>query len=321
MMVQAQQEQGEGSAMPTDPQHTPTIIQPSTSQPLLKQRSRKPKRKDTKVPQPSGPTDNVADEAVNEEMDDNLERVATTATSLDVEQDMGNINKTQFKATPSEPSSLGTSSGGGPKRQETMGDTIAQTGFKNVSKTSNDLLLAGVNTPQKDKDCSSLEDYKIKFESQEVREERRVKNSQAQKIIQEITLDMAEKEINVAKKEVSTANPVTTAGEVVTTASVEISTSSRTETVIADDLTLAQTLIKIKSAKPKVKEVVIGEQSESTTRTRPQQLPLKDKVKGIMVEEPMKMKKKDQISLDEEFAFKLQADEEEEEEKLTKEKA
>ncbi|GJU23008.1 putative ribonuclease H-like domain-containing protein [Tanacetum coccineum] len=74
-----------GSAMPTDPQHTPTIIQPSTSQPLLKQRSRKPKRKDTKVPQPSGPTDNVADEAVNEEMDDNLEMVATTATSLDVE--------------------------------------------------------------------------------------------------------------------------------------------------------------------------------------------------------------------------------------------
>ncbi|GJZ92262.1 hypothetical protein Tco_0664327 [Tanacetum coccineum] len=30
--------------------------------------------------------------------------------------------------------------------------------------------------------------------------------------------------------------------------------------------------------------------------------------KGIMVEEPMKMKKKDQISLDEELAFKLQAE-------------
>ncbi|GJY83307.1 hypothetical protein Tco_0496683, partial [Tanacetum coccineum] len=32
MMVQAQQE-GKGSAMPTDPQHTPIITQPSTSQP------------------------------------------------------------------------------------------------------------------------------------------------------------------------------------------------------------------------------------------------------------------------------------------------
>ncbi|GJZ31791.1 retrovirus-related pol polyprotein from transposon TNT 1-94 [Tanacetum coccineum] len=36
MMVQAQEE-GAGSAMPTDPQHTPTISQPSTSQPQKKQ--------------------------------------------------------------------------------------------------------------------------------------------------------------------------------------------------------------------------------------------------------------------------------------------
>ncbi|GKA66735.1 hypothetical protein Tco_0766543 [Tanacetum coccineum] len=125
MMVQAQQEQGEGSAMPTDPQHTPTIIQPSTSQPQKKQRSRMPKRKDTEVPQPSGPTTNVADKVVYEERDDSLERTATTATVLDIEQDRGNINKTQSKATPNEPSSLGTSSGGGPRRQEIIGDTIA----------------------------------------------------------------------------------------------------------------------------------------------------------------------------------------------------
>ncbi|GKC93121.1 hypothetical protein Tco_1158563 [Tanacetum coccineum] len=65
------------------------------------------------------------DEAVNEEMNDSLVRAATTATSLDVEQDRGNINKTQSKATPNESSSLGTSSGGGPRRQETIGDTIA----------------------------------------------------------------------------------------------------------------------------------------------------------------------------------------------------
>ncbi|GJU98832.1 hypothetical protein Tco_1328103 [Tanacetum coccineum] len=44
--------------------------------------------------------DNVADEAVNEDMDDSLERPATTATSLDAEQDSGNIDKTQSKATP-----------------------------------------------------------------------------------------------------------------------------------------------------------------------------------------------------------------------------
>ncbi|GJZ99924.1 hypothetical protein Tco_0672475 [Tanacetum coccineum] len=105
MMVQAQQEQVEGSKMLIGPHHTPTIIQPSTSQPQLKQRSRRPKRKDTKVPQPSGPTDNVTDEAVYEVIDDSLERAATTATSLDAEQDRGNINNTQSKATLNEPSS------------------------------------------------------------------------------------------------------------------------------------------------------------------------------------------------------------------------
>ncbi|GKF16943.1 hypothetical protein Tco_0061861, partial [Tanacetum coccineum] len=78
---------GKGSENPTDPHHSPTIIQPSTSQPQKKQKPKKPKRKDIEVPQPSGPTDNVADEAVYEEMDNSLERAATTSTSLDAEQD------------------------------------------------------------------------------------------------------------------------------------------------------------------------------------------------------------------------------------------
>ncbi|GJS64592.1 hypothetical protein Tco_0679156 [Tanacetum coccineum] len=71
---------------------------------------RKPKRKDTEIPQSSSPTTNVADEAVNEDMDNSLVRAATTATSLDEEQDRGNINKTRSKATLNEPSSSGTSS-------------------------------------------------------------------------------------------------------------------------------------------------------------------------------------------------------------------
>ncbi|GJS29743.1 hypothetical protein Tco_0490363 [Tanacetum coccineum] len=49
MMVQAQEE-GEGSAIPTDPHHTPTTTQPSTSKPQKKQSKRK-QRKDTGIPQ------------------------------------------------------------------------------------------------------------------------------------------------------------------------------------------------------------------------------------------------------------------------------
>ncbi|GKG37773.1 hypothetical protein Tco_0456996, partial [Tanacetum coccineum] len=85
------------------------------------------KRKDIEVPQPSGPTTNVADEAVYKERDDSLERVATTATGLDAEQDRGYINKTQSK-----------------------------TRSENVSKFSNDPLLARGNTLQSGEDRLKL---------------------------------------------------------------------------------------------------------------------------------------------------------------------
>ncbi|GJZ28061.1 hypothetical protein Tco_0572708 [Tanacetum coccineum] len=77
----------------------------------MKQRSRRPKGKDAQVPQSSVPSDNVADEAVNEEMDDSLVRAATTASSLETKQDSSNIIKTRSKAPLNEPSSSGICSG------------------------------------------------------------------------------------------------------------------------------------------------------------------------------------------------------------------
>ncbi|GJX89371.1 hypothetical protein Tco_0341385 [Tanacetum coccineum] len=85
---------------------------------------------------------------------------------------------------------------------------------------------------------------------------------------------MADQEVNVAEKEVSAVDPVTTAGEVVTTASVDISTASIPITVSTaipttpltttteDDMTLTETLMEIKSAKPKAIGVVMQEPSE-----------------------------------------------------------
>nr|GFD36387.1 hypothetical protein [Tanacetum cinerariifolium] len=66
------------------------------------------------VPQLSGPTKFVTDESVHKELGDRLVRAATIASSLEAEQDSGNINKTQSKVTPNESSSQGTDSGGGP---------------------------------------------------------------------------------------------------------------------------------------------------------------------------------------------------------------
>nr|GEU96387.1 retrovirus-related Pol polyprotein from transposon TNT 1-94 [Tanacetum cinerariifolium] len=77
----------------------------------------------------------------------------------------------------------------------------------------------------------------------------------------------------------------------------------------------------LKTSKPKAKGVVIQEPSESptTTTTIPKQKS-QDNGKGIMVEEPVKLKKKDQIRLDKEVALKLQ-DEFDEEQRLATEKA
>nr|GEV83153.1 hypothetical protein [Tanacetum cinerariifolium] len=56
-----------------------------------------------------------------------LVRATTTASRLEAEQDSGNKDKTQTKETSNEPGSQGTSSGDGPRCQDTMGDTSAHT--------------------------------------------------------------------------------------------------------------------------------------------------------------------------------------------------
>ncbi|GJV07684.1 hypothetical protein Tco_1345340 [Tanacetum coccineum] len=103
----------------------------------------------------------------------------------------------------------------------------------------------------------------------------------------------------------------------------EVTTLSATTTTV-DELTLAQTLIKIKAAKPKAvttaatttttavtrpkaRGVVVQEPSEFTTTTsQPSQLPqAKDKGKAKMIEPEKPLKKKDQILIDEEIAQRL----------------
>ncbi|GKA07795.1 putative ribonuclease H-like domain-containing protein [Tanacetum coccineum] len=154
MVVQNQSKLGEGSASHCSSNHT-TIIQLPT-QPQKTQKPRKPKRKDTQVPQPSNPSEHVADEAIHKELGDSLVRTATTASSLEAEQDSGNITKTRSKIIANKSSSLGTTSSGGPRCQETMGDTTARTRFESVSKHSNDSLLARSNTLRSDKDRLKL---------------------------------------------------------------------------------------------------------------------------------------------------------------------
>ncbi|GJZ72734.1 putative ribonuclease H-like domain-containing protein [Tanacetum coccineum] len=92
---------------------------------------------------------NVADlltkafNTVYKEWEDIIKRAATTASSLDAEQDSGNINRTQSMATLNESFPRGTTSGSGPRCQDTiLGGVDAQTRFETTSKQSNDPPLS-----------------------------------------------------------------------------------------------------------------------------------------------------------------------------------
>ncbi|GJY40640.1 hypothetical protein Tco_0427910 [Tanacetum coccineum] len=256
-----------------------------------------PIRKATEISQSSKPTTLVADETVHEERGDSVERAATTATILNAEQ----------------------GSGGSPRFQEAMGDTIAQTRSERVSIPSYDSSLLGVNTPESDEEriehkelmdmCTKLSDRVLDLEN--------VKNAQALEIQK---LKKRVKKLEKKKKsrtpqlkrrlfkfqehsKTQGSAPVTTAGISVSTAEPSTPpppTTTTTTPIKDEDLTIAQTLIKMKSEKSKAKGVTMQEPSESGTRLRvpPLQIDSKDKGKVKMVEPENPKKKKDQIEYD-----------------------
>ncbi|GJV73336.1 hypothetical protein Tco_1493331 [Tanacetum coccineum] len=343
---------GEGSVIPTDPHYIPTIIE-STSQPPKKQRSRRPKKKDTQIPQSSVPSDNVANEAVNEEMDDSLVRAVTIGFDLETEQD----------------------SGGGPKRQETIGDTIAQTRFENVSKFSNDPFLAKVLALENTKTAQAQEITSLKLRVKKLEKKRGSRTHKLKRLytvgrsvrivssneaslgdqedaskhgrkIDDIDIDaeiilvdetqrrygddimfdlsdLAGEEIFVVEQGVLDSKK----GNVVSTVvdAAQVSTAATTVTITAEEITLAQALQDLNAAKPKVKGIVFKDPVESTTIVslqQPSQAKIQDKGKAKMIEpEPVKkLSKKDQLKLDEEVAQRLHA-EFDEQERIEREKA
>nr|GEX80891.1 ribonuclease H-like domain-containing protein [Tanacetum cinerariifolium] len=327
MAVQNQVEMGEGSIIPIDPQHTPTFVTPPP-QPKKTQKPRKPKIKNTKVPQPSGFTEIVTDKAVHEEWGDRLVMAATSASSLEAEQDNGNIFKTQSKATPNEPSSTRTSSRGGTRCQEAMGDIPAQTRSERRVLNLEDELNKTKTTQQNkidslEKRVKKLEKknklrthklkrlYKVdttsKVESYDNNEDlgEDVSKQGGIDVIdadEDITLVSVNKEgIKVVEEEVVEvintskliAEVISNAGEEVTTVNIPISAAA--SIVSAAE---AIRIVKITRA-PKVRRITIQEQEESTTT---------------------KILSSQQPQLDKELAVKLQA-EINKEERLEKEKA
>ncbi|GJX93737.1 putative ribonuclease H-like domain-containing protein [Tanacetum coccineum] len=288
MVVQAQEEMGEGSAMPTDPHHTPIITQPSSSQPQRKQKSRRSKRKDTEVPQPSDPT-NVADEAVNEEPSMQLKELMDFCTKL--QQRVLDLENTKT-AQAQEITSL-----------KLRVKKLEKKGGSRTHKLRR-LYKVGRSARVVSSDEASLGD-----QEDASKQGRKIDDIDADA---GITLDsthfdadtdmfgvhdldgdevVVESEVAAKKKD----DEVNVVEEVVSAAEETVNAATITE----DEITLAQALAELKSVKPKVttattattKGILLQEPSESITTTTT--IPSKDKGKGIMVEEPLNMKKKD----------------------------
>ncbi|GJS93703.1 hypothetical protein Tco_0800671 [Tanacetum coccineum] len=288
---------------------------------------RKPKRKDTQIPQPSGPTDIVADEAVHKELGVSLVRAVTTASSLEAEQDSGNITKTRSKATPNEAGSLRTTSSGGPRSQETMGDTIAQTRFENVSKLSNDSLLARGNTLRSDEDslklkelmelCTSLQQRVLDLEKTKTTQQNeitslkwRVKKLEQKKRSRTYGLKRLHKVgMSIRVESSGDEEDLVSVQDNADTKMFDVGTLTGDEVfaeqevaakgvnLTVNEVTLAQALAALKSVKSKVKGIVIEEPSvpvnaaSASIKTK-----LQDKGKGKMVEpEPVKPTKKKNV--------------------------
>ncbi|GKF27626.1 hypothetical protein Tco_0093968, partial [Tanacetum coccineum] len=129
-MIAIQAEEGEGLGHPSKPQPPP---------------------------QTSEPIPNVPDEAVYEEWDDRVERAATTAASLDVEQASGNINRTQSMEMPNVPLPQGIGIDGSPRCQEAVEGSIAQTRSEMVPTPPCDSPLQRVYTLGSDEGSMTLQ--------------------------------------------------------------------------------------------------------------------------------------------------------------------
>ncbi|GJZ85743.1 retrovirus-related pol polyprotein from transposon TNT 1-94 [Tanacetum coccineum] len=289
MLIQPQAVEGKGSGQPTEPQHTPTTASPSnidpipiiasSSQPQKTHKRRKTKRP-TEISQSSRPTTFVADETVYEEKGDNMKRAATTAASLDAEQDNGNIIRTESMVTLNKPIPQGTGSGSGPRRQDTIfGDRPAQTRFERLSKQSNDPPLSRVNTPGSGEDrlkIMELMEICIKLSDKSLDDQENASKQERNEEDEDISWFQED-----AETQGSTAEP---------------STPPTTTTLIEDeDLIIAQTLMKMRSEKSKEKAKQRGSKEKSSEpATRP--------TRGVTMQEPSESGTKKAIKFDEEVA-------------------
>ncbi|GJU89944.1 hypothetical protein Tco_1302367 [Tanacetum coccineum] len=323
------------SAIPTDPQHTPTITQPLSFQPQKKHKPRKPKKKDTQIPQSSVPSDNLADEAVNKEniskhSNDpllsgkdilklkelmalctnlqnrvlDLEHTKTTQ-ALEIDSLKRRVKKLEKKQR---------SKNHEVKRLCKVGLSVRVVSSEDKGLGEEDAFKLG----RKIHDIDADEDITLKnVHDAEMFD---INNIDGDEVV--VESEVADKDVNLSVDEVTLAQAL---------AALKSSTVIPTTAASTKVSTVIPTTAAITITAPRTKGIVFPEQEQEQKQApapivssqQPSQIKVQDKGKGKMNEpEPVKkLSKNDQLRLDEKLAFRLQAEEEEEEKKLAREKA
>ncbi|GJS62778.1 putative ribonuclease H-like domain-containing protein [Tanacetum coccineum] len=179
-----------------------------------------------------------------------LVRAANTASSLEAEQDSGNIDKTRSKETPNESSSLGTTSGGGPRGNKLRSGEGSLKLKELVELCTN--LQQRVLDLEKAKTTQAEEIFSLK---------RRLRNlgDDVSKQGRINTIDADEDITPVNDQDDADMFDVNTLTGDEVLAEQEVAAKDVNLTV--DEVTLAQSLAALKSVKPKVKANIIEEPS------------------------------------------------------------
>ncbi|GKB23171.1 hypothetical protein Tco_0862572 [Tanacetum coccineum] len=268
MIVQAQEHKGEGSVMPTVPQHTPTINQQSSSQPPKKQKPNKSKKQNTEVSQPSDSTEPIVDEAPNDE------NVTTHSNDpLLIGEERLKLNElmelcTNLSQRVLDLENIKTSQAVEITKLKEM---IKKLERRNKSRTPGLKRLRKVGRTAR---IESSEDKGLGDQEDASKQGRKITDIDADKEVTLIDETQGRNDDNLMfdtgfldEREVEVEKVVSTA---------EVTTASATTTTV-DKLTLAQTLIEIKAAKPKA--IITAATTTTTTVTRP-------KARGVVVQEP-----------------------------------
>ncbi|GJU14942.1 putative ribonuclease H-like domain-containing protein [Tanacetum coccineum] len=298
MMVQATKEVGEDSDHPTDFTQIPIIDQPSTSfKPKKKQPSKKTQRQEAEVSQDETKHEESVSTPSNDPQpssEDSMQltdlmvlctKLQTHVLDLEKAKDaqVKEIDALKKRIQRLERKKMSRPTGLKRLKKVGMSKRVESSEDQESLGAPEDASKEGRSITNLDKDV----DVTLVDETQERHDDELMFDTKV------LDADEMHVEANVDEKDEQSTNPNdSTAGEAVTTASIEGSAALTT----IEEITLAQTLIQIKAAKPKV----VTTAATTTTTTRP-------KARGAVVQEPILLKRKYQIALDEQIARYIQA--------------